>query len=218
MLEQLFKSEPLINYHFLLRVDALIDVACKSVQAFGNEAEFEYLQEGGVNDYVHMLKKPITSPKVLQIECYATSTVLNAFPLGTKMLTPMILYISKQAENIDINFAKQFIFTGCVVKKITNGELDAERSGLITNTIEIAFETVTAIPNPLVAQGKQWGFSGTDMEGNRAKSATYNQTEVRKNKMNDRKEYRKWEFDGNNPDGKGTKSARVAQDVLKMDL
>lgn len=213
MLDNLFNTEPLVNYHFLLRVNAAMDVACKRVEAFASEAEFEYLQEGGVNEYVHMLKKPITTPKVIQIEYYANNNLVSAFSVGERMLIPMVLYIAKQANNIDTNFAKQYIFSGCVVKKKTSGALDAEQSGLVTDTVEIAFETVTVINNPLVEQSSEWGFSGKYMDGNNRKSATYNQTEVRQSKMNDRKEYRKWEFDGNNPKGKGTQSAQSVVEI-----
>lgn len=215
MLEHLYGTQPLINYHFLLRVDAVTDVACKKVEAFANEAEFEYLQEGGVNGYVHMLQKPTTAPKILQIECYANNNLTSTFTVGSRKTLPIILYVSKQANNIDTNYAKQFIFTGCVIKKKTNGALDAEQGGLITDIVEIAFETVTVVNNPTAEQSSEWGFTGKYMDGNNKKSATYNQTEVRKEKMNDRKEYRKWEFDGNNPKGKGTQSA---QSVVKMNF
>lgn len=48
--------DPLAGYNFLLRVEAKYDLACKSVQAFRNEYEYEYIQEGGLNEYVHVIR------------------------------------------------------------------------------------------------------------------------------------------------------------------
>ena len=63
-------KNPLVNFNFMLRVELLYDLPCKSVRAFQRELEYEYIQEGGVNDYVHMRRKSITKPFTLEIERY----------------------------------------------------------------------------------------------------------------------------------------------------
>ena len=53
-------SNPLVGYNFMLRVEGIYDLPCRSVRAFAREMEYDYVQEGGLNDYVHMLRKPIS--------------------------------------------------------------------------------------------------------------------------------------------------------------
>ena len=48
---------PIVGYNFMLRVEAVFDLPCKSVKAISRELEFDYVQEGGLNDYVHIRNK-----------------------------------------------------------------------------------------------------------------------------------------------------------------
>ena len=52
-------KNPLVNFNFMLRVELLHDLPCKSVKSFSSELEYDYIQEGGLNDYVHMRRKPM---------------------------------------------------------------------------------------------------------------------------------------------------------------
>ena len=38
-------KNPLVNFNFMLRVEMLFDLPCKSVRAFSRELEYEYIQE-----------------------------------------------------------------------------------------------------------------------------------------------------------------------------
>ncbi|MBQ7680326.1 MAG: hypothetical protein IJT34_10820, partial [Butyrivibrio sp.] len=42
------------NFNFMLRVELLFDLPCRKVHSFTKQNEFENIQEGGLNDYVHM--------------------------------------------------------------------------------------------------------------------------------------------------------------------
>ncbi len=55
----------LVNYNFMLRVEGIYDLPCRSVHSFTKENEFEFVQEGGLNDYVHMLCSDVSSQKPL---------------------------------------------------------------------------------------------------------------------------------------------------------
>lgn len=61
---------PLANYNFLLQVEGMYDVPCKSVKGINQEQEYEYIQEGGLNDRVHMRKKQQSKPYTFQVERY----------------------------------------------------------------------------------------------------------------------------------------------------
>ena len=59
-------NAPLVNNHFMLRVELLFDLPCKSVRTFTREMEYELIQEGGLNDYVHRRRKPNTTAFILR--------------------------------------------------------------------------------------------------------------------------------------------------------
>ena len=61
---------PAVAYAFALQVEAAFFLPLKAVRVFTKENEFDYYQEGGLNDYVHMLRKPITKPFTFQVERY----------------------------------------------------------------------------------------------------------------------------------------------------
>ncbi|MBP0981250.1 MAG: hypothetical protein J5968_03515, partial [Oscillospiraceae bacterium] len=86
---------PLVNFNFMLRVEAIFDLPCKSVHAFTKEVEYEYYQEGGLNDYVHMLRKPISKPFTLEIERYVGVDYTDPLPLGAELTLPLILFVGR---------------------------------------------------------------------------------------------------------------------------
>ena len=139
---------------FALEVEAMFFMPLKSVRVFNKENEFEYYQEGGLNDYVHMLRKPVSKPFTFQVERYVgtsantdfATSFLDPIALGTELILPVILYVTRfPASNSGDNFSftntpRAYIFTGCVVTAKEYGELNAERSGLYTETTTIAYK------------------------------------------------------------------------------
>ena len=78
-------NNPLTAFNFVLEVELLYFLPLKSIRAFTKENEYEYIREGGVNDYVHMKRKPISKPFTFQVERYiGTERFLD--PLATGML------------------------------------------------------------------------------------------------------------------------------------
>jgi hypothetical protein len=135
-------KNPLVNNIFLLRVDAIYDLACTKVSGISQEKEYENIQEGGVNDYVHLREKPTSRPKILEIERYIGEKYLDPLPVGKKPLLPLVLYVSYSINDFD-NAKMTFTFTGCTVLEKKYGDLDAERSGLMTEKTRIAYQNVT---------------------------------------------------------------------------
>lgn len=137
-------NNPLVNYNFMLRVEGLYDVPCKSVQAFTRENEYEYIKEGGLNDYVHLKRKPISKPFQLVVERYAAVDYIDPLPLGSELALPLILMVSRY--NNEFGGAKRtYTFTGCVVMSKEYGELDAEKSGLLTERITIGYREMVVV-------------------------------------------------------------------------
>lgn len=145
------KADDLItSYSFSLLVDGITNVPLRSVKAFKREAEFEYVQEGGLNDYVHMLRKGVTKPFVFQVEKYAdTSTGAETLPVGYEATLPMLLMIY-DGRNITSNMPiRTYAFTGAVVMSKEYGELNAERSGILTETITIGYRELMCVNSDL---------------------------------------------------------------------
>jgi hypothetical protein len=125
-------------------VEALFDLPCKSVRAFTRELEYELIQEGGLNDYVHMRRKPISRPFTLEIERYAGTDYVDPLPLGADLALPIFLFVTRRPDDF-MTTARTYVFTGCTVTKKTYGELDAGKSGLLTDTITIAYREMICL-------------------------------------------------------------------------
>jgi len=116
----------LTNFRFMLRVDGAFDVPLKSVRAFSRENEYDYIQEGGMNDYVYMRRKPISKPFTLQVERYVATDFNDPLSNGTELLLPLMLFVGKNTGG-SIDFGRYYFFTGAVVMSKEYGGLDAER-------------------------------------------------------------------------------------------
>ena len=160
---------PLVNYNFNLQVEGMYNLPCKSVRVFQRENEYEILQEGGLNDYVHMLRKPISKPFTFQVERYVGIDMFDPLALGTDLVLPVILMVSRyqgEGENgvLDLSDSMQrmYTFTGCTVMAKEYGELNAERSGLLVETTTIAYREMLCIDNPSTKSKRKAGSMKKD--------------------------------------------------------
>ncbi|MCL2035970.1 MAG: hypothetical protein FWG83_01105 [Oscillospiraceae bacterium] len=143
---------PVVGFNFMLRVELAFDLPCKSVRAFTKENEYELIQEGGLNDYVHMKRKPISKPFTLEVERYIGVDYIDPLPNGAELALPVLLIIARYPTH---NFNPQmwtrvYGFTGCTVMKKTYGELVADKSSLITDTTTIAYREMILLDLPWV--------------------------------------------------------------------
>ncbi len=135
--------------HFVLRVEGAIDVPCRAIRNLRRENEFDYIQEGGLNDYVHLKRKPISRPFTFQVERYAGVDTLDPLSLGTELTLPLILFVYDRPQTSNAMDAhRYYTFTGCTVTAKDYGELNAERSGLLVETTTIAFREMACIDTP----------------------------------------------------------------------
>ncbi|MDE6640497.1 MAG: hypothetical protein K2K63_08235 [Acetatifactor sp.] len=166
---------PAVNFNFLLRVEGIYDLPCRSVKAFQKENEYEYIQEGGLNDYVHMRRKPISKPFTFQVERYAGVDILDPLARGTDLVLPVILMVNRYLAYGDFLPDRMYVFTGCTVMSKEYGELNAERSGLLIETTTIAYREMMCIENPATSflMEEPWKFRGTEKKGNGNQSAVH---------------------------------------------
>ena len=152
-------KNPLVNFNFMLRVELAYDLPCKSVRAFERELEYDYIQEGGLNDYVHMRRKPISRPFTLEIERYVGVDYMDPLPLGADLVLPVMLFVSRAHDQfIPGVVARTYIFTGCTVMKKTYGDLVADQSGQLVETTTLGYREMLCVDIP-------WSEVGDNMFG-----------------------------------------------------
>ena len=184
-------KNPLLNNIFLLRVDAVYDLACTKVSGIAQEREYENIVEGGVNDYVQLREKPSSKPNILQVERYIGETYLDPLPVAKRCVIPLVLYVDRHPD-LFTNAPMIFTFSGCTVLSKKYGDLDAEHSGLMTETIQIAYQQVSVEKKAGETIKAAWGFdqSGRRYQGTGKRHAAYDKHEVRKKNME--RTSRKW--------------------------
>lgn len=153
-----YGRNPVVNFNFILRVEAVFDLPCKSIRVFQKENEFEYIQEGGLNDYVHMRRKPISKPFTFQVERYVGVDSLDPLKTGTEIILPVILIVNRYIRGSYLP-VRLYVFTGVTVMGKEYGELAAEKSGLLTEVTTLAYRDMYCIDNPITGlTGDKWKF------------------------------------------------------------
>ena len=188
---------PAVNFNFMIRVEGVFDLPCRSVRAFQKENEYEYIQEGGLNDYVHMRRKPISKPFTIQIERYVGVDMLDPLANGTELVLPLILYVNRYSIYGEFHPVRMYVFSGCTVTAKEYGELNAEQSSLLLETTTIAYRemyTVENIATSFVTEDT-WKFNERTKEGNGNRKAN---TVEKYNISEERKPGNKWIFKNGN--------------------
>lgn len=134
-------------YSFLLRVEMVIDVPCRAVKNLRRENEFDYIQEGGLNDFVHLKRKPVSKPFSFQVERYAGIDYVDPLTLGTELFLPVLLFVFDMPSKT-LKLHRTYTFTGCTVIAKDYGELNAEKSELLVETTTIAFQEMLCVDTP----------------------------------------------------------------------
>lgn len=152
-----YESTPVPAFNYTLRVELAYDIAVKSIKSFSKNNAYEHIQQGGLNDYVIMKRKPVTEPFTIQIERYVSNALTDPLANGSELTAPMFLTVLKDPasgfSDDATSTGRVFMFTGCVVTGKEYGELNAERSELLTEIVTIAYREMFVIPNPFSSGG-----------------------------------------------------------------
>jgi len=214
------------NFRFVLRVDGMFDVPLKSVRAFTRENEYDYIQEGGLNDYVHIKRKPISKPYTLVVERYIPTRFDDPLANGVELTLPLMLFVGRNTggEMGAISYARYYVFTGAVVMSKEYGQLDAERAGLLTETMTIGYNMMFCVTSPVdESDNPAWKFNVGDGEtgaaGNTKQLYSKTGNDPIQNSMNERafiNGAELWQFKNKDKAGQGTLSAkRLEEESLK---
>ncbi|MBQ8946028.1 MAG: hypothetical protein IJ058_04355 [Lachnospiraceae bacterium] len=231
-------------YRFQLKVNGVFDIPLKSVRPINRKYEYENIQEGGLNDYVHIKRKPISQPYELIVERYMMTEIDDKLAVGSKMTLPLILYVGRaNGRELSISQASRwYVFTGAQVLNVEFGGLDSERSGLLTETVTIGYNMMFAIssssdsnadeqPFDIRSMGTvqetmgntKWSFLTAANKDRVGKYATKKGIiEIGRKEMETAAKERLWQFDGDkeNPAtkaGKGKSSRQNGTYVVDKD-
>lgn len=157
-----YNSKPIGSYNFTLTVEGIYDIPLRSVKVMQKQNNYEKIREGGVNDYVHLKRMPITEPFVFQVEKYLSNSVLDPLANGAELTLPVFLKIqhgqgSERKGMEDTDAARVYMFTGCVVMGKEYGELNAEKSALATEVVTIGYKEMFIIPSLWALGGDSYG-------------------------------------------------------------
>lgn len=125
------------SMNFMLTVNGQ-DLPCKNFRSIQQEIEYEGIQEGGINNYVHIRKKPVTKPFTFQVERYVGPGYRDPFTVGKEVKGTIVLKAGRKRG--DTQEYAQFTFSGCIVTGKNYSDMDAEKSGLLTETTTVAYE------------------------------------------------------------------------------
>lgn len=137
-------DHPLRGYSFILLVEAVFDLPCKRITGISQEKEYEYIQEGGLNNFVHMREKPLSKPYTFQVERYVGVDYFDPLILGTRLEQPIVLFVNRTSRTIGIPQVI-FTFSDCMVTGKNYGELNAEQAGLMLETTTITYQSMEVV-------------------------------------------------------------------------
>ncbi len=205
-------TNPLGAFNFFLRVEGIMDLPCRAVRAFQRENEFEYIQEGGLNDYVHLRRKPISKPFTFQVERYVTSDMIyDPLALGVELVLPLLLMVNKYPWTGYPCPIRTYTFTGCTVIAKEYGELNAEKGSLLVETSTIAYREMICTDLEFDFYSKDsWKFDGT-----LAGQGTAHKKEG--TEINNKATPTPWDFEGKNVEGNGKRHLTTAAISYKND-
>ncbi len=139
-------------FRFKLIVNAAQEIPCKSVRAFTREFEYDYIQEGGINDYVHILRKQATKPFMIQIERYAVPDKFDELNEGTVFQIPLQLVVGEN-DGLEFRRKRSYFMLWPRVLNREFGALESERSGLLTETVTIAYSHLVVYNHGTLSDG-----------------------------------------------------------------
>ncbi|MCR5278220.1 MAG: hypothetical protein K6E19_02155 [Lachnospiraceae bacterium] len=212
------------NFNFMLRVEGLFDLPCRRVHSFTKANEYEYIQEGGLNDYVHMRRKPVSQPFTFQVERYVGVDYLDPLQPGTDLILPVVLFVCRMEMHKNFMPFRTYTFTGCTVMSKEYGELNAESSGLHTETTTIGYREMIRVTLPdgilegIANAGHKFDFElAKDKDGNVTGLKPKGKHSAARHPKNDSDRATKYLWTGTDITTDGTKKTVTASDGTSIE-
>lgn len=137
------RGDPLTAFLFRVRLGVL-EFGFSKVSGLKREVETFTLQEGGLNDQVHILPGAVKNGGSVRLE--RGSYAGEYFPfyfVGERLSAPMFIevYCAYDQRKVD----KLFALYGLVVKKWEVSDLDAGQNALLIDRFELSYENLAVL-------------------------------------------------------------------------
>jgi len=155
--DMIYKSKPdlEIGYNFTVYFDAF-KFGFAKVSNIEDSVETDTLVEGGVNDRVYSLRRPVASERVMVFErgrgsrgALTMLTERNLKPGSRITCDTLILVHDQNGKHVRDVFA----LSGCYVKSWKLSDFDARSSDALIETFEIAYEKAESVGIAAAALG-----------------------------------------------------------------
>lgn len=156
--------EPVPVYKFKVYLQ-LMCLGFSKITNIEESVETEALQEGGVNDRVYSLTKPVAAEKTLVMERgvanrgLLTAGLSSQLAVGHRIHTDILI----TAHNQDGTVGKIFEVHGAYVKKISYSGLDAMSDQIMIESFELCYETLKCLDRIEDVVGLAGELIGVDM-------------------------------------------------------
>ena len=128
------------GYNFFVEINGLA-MSFSRVSGLAKSASMQPMQEGGFNGRVHFLRGSVEEQS-LTLE-YGTTTDTTALEqLVPGRYLPKGVYVNVMNDAFHSSKCS-YALSGCYIKRINFGELNASDSRLIINNIEIVYDHMT---------------------------------------------------------------------------
>lgn len=139
--------DPLPVYKFKVYIQN-IEMGFTKVTSIEDSIDTDPLQEGGVNDRVYSLAKPVTAERTLVLERGFTfrgigmALLTYRLAVGQRMTSDIVITVNKQ----DGSVGNIFLIHGATLKRLSYSDLDAASSGSLIETMEFSYEKMEQYP------------------------------------------------------------------------
>lgn len=130
------------GYNFLVFLGPY-ELPCSKVSGVESVIDTETVAEGGVNDRVYTLDGNAKTEKTLILERGASLDITADYVMqpGYRFATDILVFVMSD----DHTPRYIYTFSGCYVKKVSFTDLDASRSEVIMERMEISYETMVKV-------------------------------------------------------------------------
>jgi len=146
----LFSSEQdqlVPNHSFIVTIGPLVFSFMK-ISNIASNIDYEAVPEGGNNDYPNLFQKQKTSPDTLVLEkCVKSGPAEAAFSLLREGVQVEVVNVLVLHNDVPV---KNFFFKKGIITKRDFSTLDATRSELFIQKMEIAHSGLVEIPLPSI--------------------------------------------------------------------
>lgn len=109
-----------------------------------NGVQMEAIREGGYNYYTHHMRVPDSGQHVLTLEYGSANLNFMLDDIEPGRYFPDGIYLTV-LDQMSLVSSKIFLLDGCYLQKISYGEMDAARSEILINRMEIVYSRMVAV-------------------------------------------------------------------------